>query len=434
MSSSKQSNPASTPTRRQFITNTSAALTAAAVAGSAIRSVVYAGSTDIIKVGLVGCGGRGTGAAHNALGADPNTKLVALGDMFKDQFDTALGSLMQTEVAAQVAVTDDHKFVGWDAYKGVIEASDVVLLATPPHFRPVHVNAVIAAGKHCFCEKPVGVDALSVNSVMETVKLAKDKNLNLVSGLCYRYDASKRECIDRIHNGAVGKILTLQANYLTTGLWYKPRKPEWSDFEWQLRDWLYFYWLSGDHVVEQNIHSIDKALWIMQDVPPKKVIASGGRACRIEPQYGNVYDHFNSIFEWEDGTKCYNGCRQWSGPEPMALEVSDWVYGTEGTANVQQQRITGKVKFHKPDSHINMYDAEHQALFGAIRSGQTINNGDYMCKSTLMGIMARQSAYTGKMVTWDQVTTSKEDLRPAKYEFGPFPVAPVPVPGTTKYV
>ncbi len=425
---------ASIPTRRQFIAKSGAAVAAAAVASSAIQSAVYAGSTDTIKIGLVGCGGRGTGAAANALGADPNIKLVALGDMFKDQFDIALGSLMQTPVASQVAVTDDHKYVGWDAYKGVIEASDVILLATPPHFRPVHVNAVIAAGKHCFCEKPVGVDALSVQSVMEAVKVAKDKNLNLVSGLCYRYDAAKQECIKRIHDGAVGQIRTLQANYLTTGLWYKPRKPEWTDFEWQLRDWLYFYWLSGDQVVEQHIHSLDKALWIMQDVPPKKVIASGGRACRTQPQYGNVYDHFNSIFEWENGVKCYSGCRQWSGPEQIALEVSDWVYGTDGIANVQQQRITGKNPFRKPDSHINMYDAEHQALFSAIRSGNTINNGDYMCKSTLMGIMARQSAYTGKMVTWDQVMSSKEDLRPAKYEFGPFEVPPIAVPGITKWV
>jgi myo-inositol 2-dehydrogenase/D-chiro-inositol 1-dehydrogenase len=434
MPESNQTPRASAPTRRQFIANSTAAMAAAAVASAAIQSAVYAGSTDTIKVGLVGCGGRGTGAAANALRADPNIKLVALGDMFKDQFDIALSSLAQTEVAPQVAVDDDHKFVGWDAYKGVIESSDVVLLATPPHFRPLHVNAVIAAGKHCFCEKPVGVDALSVQSVMETTKLAKEKNLNLVSGLCYRYDAPKQECVKRIHDGAVGKILTLQANYLTTYLWYKPRKPEWSDFEWQLRDWLYFYWLSGDHVVEQHIHSLDKALWIMQDVPPKKVTASGGRACRTQEQFGNVYDHFNSIFEWADGTKCFSGCRQWSGKEQISLEVSDWVYGTDGSANVQQQHIYGKNPFRKPDSHINMYDAEHRALFGAIRSGNTINNGDYMCKSTLMGIMARQSAYTGTTVTWDQVLTSKEDLRPAKYEFGPLPTPPIPVPGTVKWI
>lgn len=433
MPRSTQITSPSTSTRRQFITNSTAALTAAAIASSAIQSVVYAGSTDTIKIGLVGCGGRGTGAAHNALGADPNTKLVAVGDMFKDQCDIALRSLKETEVGPQVQVSDDHQFVGWDAYKSVIEASDVVLLATPPHFRPVQLNAVIAAGRHCFCEKPVGVDALSVQSVMESVKLAQQRNLNLVSGLCFRYDASKVECIKRIHDGAIGEIRTLEASYLTQGLWYKPRKPEWSDFEWQLRDWLYFYWLSGDQVVEQHIHSLDKALWIMQDVPPKKVIASGGRAVRTQPQYGNVYDHFNSIFEWDNGVKCFSGCRQW-GPSPIAQDVSDWAYGTEGIAAVHQQRITGKNPFRKPDSHIDKYDAEHIALFTAIRSGKTINNGDYMCKSTLMGIMARQSAYTGQMVTWDQVITSKEDLRPAKYEFGPLEVAPLPVPGVTKWV
>jgi predicted dehydrogenase len=423
--------PSSRLTRRKFV-GASAAAVAAAAALPTLQSVVYAGSTDILKVGLVGCGGRGTGAAANAMRADENIKLFAMGDMFKDQFDTALNSLKQSDVASQIAVDDDHKFVGFDAYKHVIETCDVVLLATPPHFRPQHLKAVLEAGKHCFCEKPVGVDPVMVRSVMDTIKLADDKKVCLVSGLCYRYDSSKQEVVKRIHDGAVGDIINLQANYLTTGLWYKPRQPAWSDFEWQLRDWLYFTWLSGDHVVEQHIHSLDKALWVMQNVPPKKVIASGGRTCRIQPQYGNVYDHFNSIFEWENGVKCNSACRQWSGPEQMALEVSDWVYGTDGSANIAQQRIMGKHPFRKPDAHIGMYDAEHRALFAAIRSGNLINNGDYMCKATMMGIMARQSAYTGKAVTWDQVMASQEDLRPAKYEFGPFPTPPIAIPGTTK--
>jgi predicted dehydrogenase len=422
------------PSRRDFLATSTAAVAAAAVASSALQSVVYAGASDVLKVGLIGCGGRGTGAAANALRADPNNKLVALGDVFPDQFDIALKNLAtQSEITGQVDVKPENQYSGWEAYKGVIQASDVVLLATPPHFRPLHIQAVIEAGKHCFCEKPVGVDATGVRSVMETVELAKKKNLNIVSGLCFRYDEPKQEIVKHIHDGAIGDILVIQSNYLTTGLWYKPRQPAWSDMEWQLRDWLYFSWLSGDQVVEQHIHSLDKALWVMGDVPPKKVISSGGRTVRTDPRFGNVYDHFNNIFEWENGVKCFSACRQWDGKD-IAMDESDWVFGTDGKANVQLQRITGKNPFRKPPSHIIMYDAEHVAFFKAIRSGNTINNGDYMCKSTLMGIMARQSAYSGKMVTWDQVLASQEDFRPAKYEFGPLPTPPIPVPGTTKLI
>ena len=304
----------------------------------------------------------------------------------------------------------------------------------PPHFRPMHLRPSSKRAKHVFCEKPVGVDAPGVLSVMETSKLADEKNLTLVSGLCYRYDESKREVIDKIHDGAIGQITHAQHQLPTTGLWYKPRQPEWSDMEWQLRDWLYFTWASGDHIVEQHIHSLDKMLWVMKDQPPAKVIASGGRIVRTAPQFGNVYDHFNSTFEWADGVRCFSGCRQWTGlKEQISQDVSDWAYGTEGTANIQQHRINGKENFHKADAKVGMYDAEHVAMFNAIRSGKPINNGDYMCKSTLMAIMARQSAYTGKVVTWEQILASTEKLGPAKYEFGPLAVDPIAVPGTTKF-
>ncbi len=423
----------SRPSRRDFVRG-SATAAGAVVVSAALQSAVYAAGSDVIKVGLVGCGGRGTGAAQNALHGDSNAKIVALGDMFKDQIEGSILNLKNTDVADRVAVTDENKFVGWDAYKGVIGAVDVVLLATPPHFRPMHLKAVVEAGKHVFCEKPVGVDAPGVLSVMATTKQAAEKNLTLVSGLCYRYDDSKREVVDRIHDGAIGQIINLHTNYLTTGLWYKQRQPEWSDMEWQLRDWLYFTWASGDHIVEQHIHSLDKMLWVMKDQPPAKVIASGGRIVRTAPQFGNVYDHFNSVFEWADGVRCFSGCRQWTGlKEQISQDVSDWAYGTEGTANIQQHRISGKQKFHKGDAKVGMYDAEHVALFNAIRNGKPINNGDYMCKSTLMAIMARESAYSGKVITWEQILASTEKLGPEKYEFGPLPVAPIAVPGTSKF-
>jgi len=414
------------PSRREFVQMSSSAALAAAMATSVVSSGVFAAQDNTIKIGLIGCGGRGGGAAINALGADSHTKLVALGDMFKDKLEAKLKDL-KAAAPKQVDVPEENRFAGWDAYKGVINAADVVLLATPPHFRPMHVRAVIEAGKHCFCEKPVGVDAPGVRSVMETTKLATEKNVNLVSGLCYRYDTPKIETMKRIHGGDIGKIRVLEANYLTSGLWSAPRQPAWSDMEWQLRNWLYFTWLSGDHIVEQHIHSLDKAMWAMQDKPPMQVVASGGRIQRTGPEFGNVYDHFNTIYEWEDGTRCFSACRQWI---QTAADVSDWVFGTDGVADVSRHIITGKNPWRAKKSLANMYDLEHQALFKAIRKGQVINNGNYMCQSTLMAIMGRMAAYTGKVVKWDEALNSNESLTPSKYEFGPLPVAPVAIPGS----
>ncbi len=381
--------------RRDFVKTS--AVVAAAAATLAVPQGVFAGTTNKIKVGLVGAGSRGSGAAANACHADENTVLWAIGDMFEDQIsDPKTGHLdpLKTELPGQVDVPKERQFVGWDAYKGVIECCDVVLLATPPHFRPMHLEAVIKAGKHCFCEKPVGVDPVGVKKVMEVAKLAKEKNVSLVSGLCYRYDEAKRAIVQKIHDGAIGDIRVLQHNYLTGGLWSRPRKPEWTDMEFQVRNWLYFYWLSGDHIVEQHIHSIDKMMWIMQDKPPMKVIATGGRIQRTAPQYGNVYDHFNTIFEWENGVRAFTSCRQFV---ECKADISDWAYGTDGIAAIGAERpfITGKNPVKIKKSKQNMYDSEHVALFKSIRNNEPINNGDYMCKSTLAAIMARTSAYSG---------------------------------------
>ena len=421
-----------TTSRRDFMKKSTAAAIGTAVVSQTLSTGVYAAGSDTLKVGLIGCGSRGTGAAVQALHADKGAKLVAMGDLFADQIKTALGVLTPQDVAPQIDVPADRQFSGWDNYKGVIEHVDVVLLATTPHFRPIQLEAAINAGKHIFCEKPVGVDAPSVRKVMELSAAAKNKNLNLVSGLCYRYDKYKQETIKRIHDGALGEIISLQPMYLTTGLWSKPRQPGWSDMEWQIRNWLYFTWLSGDHIVEQHIHSLDKALWVMKDEPPVRVEATGGRIQRVAPQYGNVYDHFNTIYEWKNGVRAYSNCRQWN---ECRSDVADWVLGSEGIANVQLHTIKdrkGKTKFHKGENPENMYDSEHKALFGAIRSGNVINNGDYMCKSTLMAIMARESAYSGQPVTWEQIMASDKRLVPAQYAFGPAPEVVIAVPGTYK--
>jgi myo-inositol 2-dehydrogenase / D-chiro-inositol 1-dehydrogenase len=336
------------------------------------------------------------------------------------------------------------KFVGFDAYKGVIDACDVVLLATPPHFRPLHLRAAIEAGKHVFCEKPVATDVPGVKKVIEACKLAKEKNLAVVSGLCYRYDSGKADMVKAIHDGGLGDILSLQTNYNTTGLWMNPRQPGWDDMQWQLRNWLYFHWLSGDHVVEQAIHSVDKMMWVMKDAPPAVVTASGGRTQRTNPAYGNIYDHFNAVIEWPSKQRCYFSCRQWNNSDQ---DVSDWIHGTTGVGNMNDLVITGKNEWKGKKAKVPMYRAEHEAMFKSIRDGKPLNNGDYMTKSTLVAMMIRMSAYTGKNVFWDKaaaeaaragdkaaiILESTEDLSPPKYEFGPLPVAPVAVPGVTPF-
>ena len=436
--------PPSEPTRRDFIQKSTVAVAGALAIGHALSSAVYAQGNDTIKIGLIGCGGRGAGAAVQALGADPGSKLYALGDLFQDKVELKLGEITQGAAsnqipASRIDVPKDRQFSGWDAYKGVIDACDVVLLATTPHFRPMHLKACIEAGKHIFCEKPVGVDAKSVKEVMDLANAAAQKKLNLVSGLCYRYDKFVKATVEEIHNGRIGDIVNINSNYLTGWLWNNPRKPEWSDMEYQIRNWLYYSWLSGDHVVEQHIHSLDKALWVMKDVPPTRVTSTGGRQQRTAPEFGNIYDHFGSIFEWdlEGGHKVrsFSFCRQYNGQPTVATDVSDWVFGTEGTANLDQHKITGKNPWKKPaTTPENMYDSEHKALFAAIRSGNPINNGDYMCKATLMGIMARESAYSGKTITWDEILNSKQDLKPeGGYKWDKLPVAPVAVPKEYKF-
>jgi myo-inositol 2-dehydrogenase/D-chiro-inositol 1-dehydrogenase len=433
-----------TQTRRDLL-KTPAAVSAATLAGLAFPSGVYAQAEGPIKVGLVGCGGRGSGAAINALNVDNSCVLHAMGDMFMDKVESSLNNLMKNDKAKQIKVANDKKYAGFDAYKGVIAECDYVILATPPHFRPMHLRAAIEAGKHVFCEKPVAVDVPGVKKVMEACKLAQDKKLSVISGLCYRYDPAKREVIKRIHDGEIGQLVSLQGMYNTGGLWVNPRKPEWSDMEWQLRNWLYFTWLSGDHIVEQHVHTLDKMLWIMKDVPPMKCTANGGRTQRTGQEYGSIYDHFDTIFEWEveeRPVRAFCQTRQWVNCD---TDVSDWVFGTKGVADVMNHRITGENKWRRKEAKENMYDVEHAEGIAAMRKGQPINNGDYMCKATLMGIMGRMAAYSGKTLYWDKAAAkadrkanaptlmdSTEDLSPPEYKLGPYPAPPVAIPGKTK--
>ncbi len=426
-------NPAST-SRRDFLKTSTASIAGAALAGQLAN--VHAAGSDVLRVGLIGCGGRGTGAATQALHSDPNVKLVAMGDAFGDHLEHSLKTLKaDEEIARKIDVKPEYCFVGFDAYKGVLASGvDVVLLTTPPHFRPAHLKAAVEAGKHIFAEKPVAVDAPGVRSVMASCAEAKKKNLALVSGLCFRYENGKRETFKRVHDGAIGDIVTLQCTYNTGALWDKPRKPDWSDMEWQLRNWLYFTWLSGDHNVEQHVHSLDKMAWTMRDEPPIRATGVGGRQVRTQPKYGNIFDHHAVVYEYANGVKCFSQCRQQVG---CANDVNDHIFGTKGTCDVMKHTIKGQNPWRHTrsrDAKDDMYQNEHNELFASIRSGKPIHNGDYMAKSTLMAIMGRMATYTGQAITWDQALNSKEDLTPSKYEWGPLAVAPIAMPGVTKFV
>ncbi len=422
----------STPgaSRRDFL-----AASTAAVAGATLAALpaVHAAGSDVLRVGLVGCGGRGSGAVEQALNADPNLKLTALGDLFPDKLQPLLDHLKGEKTFAGKLADKVQLFSGFDAYKEVIANCDVVLLCTPPHFRPLQFKAAVDAGKHIFCEKPVATDAPGVHSVMESCRKAKEKNLSVVSGLCYRYENAKRETMKRVHDGAVGDIVALHTAYNTAGLWHKDRQPGWSDMEWQVRNWLYFTWLSGDHIVEQHIHSLDKMAWAMKDEPPVKAIGLGGRQVRTGPEFGHIFDHHAVVFEYKNGVKLFSYCRQQDGTD---IEVEDYILGTLGTCSVQQHTITGKNPWKLPRAATksdDMYQNEHNALFAGIRAGKHLHNGDYMCQSTLMAIMGRMATYTGKVITWEQALNSKQDLSPKEYKFGDLATPAVALPGVTKF-
>jgi len=419
----------SSVSRRKFVQGS------VVVAGSALTTkALFArgsvGAADLLRIGLIGCGGRGTGAAAQALAADPNVKLVAMGDAFIDHVENSLAKLKaDPKIAGKIDVPAERRFSGFDNYQKVLESGiDVVLLAEPPHFRPKHLKAAIEAGKHVFAEKPVAVDAPGVRSVLATCEQARKKGLSVVSGLCLRYAHGFREAVQRIHDGAIGEIASVQASDFRGPIWVRARQPGWSDLEYQVRNWYYFSWLSGDFIVEQHVHFLDVCSWIMKDQYPVKAIGTGGRQVRTGPDYGNIYDHHSIIYEYANGAKLYGFCRQQSG---CHNETGAFAMGTEGRAEISQQRqtISGKNSWKYDGPKNNFYQTEHDELFASIRSGKPIDNSDYMSKTTLLAIMGRTASYTGQVVTWEQVMNSKEDFTLSKYEWGPFPEPSVAMPG-----
>lgn len=423
--------------RRHFLKTSGAAALGGILAAQTSSSLrVFAAGSDTLRVGLIGCGGRGTGAASQALAADKNAVLTAVGDVFSERVQGSLAELKR-QAPDRVQVDGDRMFVGLDAYQKVIDSGvDVVLLTTPPGFRPQHFKAAIAAGKHVFCEKPMATDAPGVRSVLATAEEAKQKKLAVVAGFCWRYDLARREFYKRIHEGAIGDLRAVYATYLTGPVKPMPpadRRPAgMSDVEWQLRNWYNFVWLSGDGLVEQACHSVDKIAWAMNGLLPAKAVGNGGR--QIPNNEGNIYDHIDVFYEYENGVRAFMAQRQISN---CYSDNSDYLMGATGRANIKGGTpiILGQERWRYSGPRKDMYQVEHDELFASIRKGEPINDGVWMCNSTLMAIMGRTAAYTGQEVTWEQAMNSEEKLVPDNLTWDmKLPIAPMAMPGRTRFV
>ncbi len=438
-------------TRRQFIKDSSAALASAAAMASAPFVVTsHAAADDPIRIGVIGCGGRGTGAVLDAIGATTkviysesghtedvavnakinrkDVQVLALADLFPDRVTACRGNLKKLGIN----LPDEACFSGFDAYQKLLAISDInyVILSTPPHFRPLHLKAAIEAGKHAFVEKPIAVDGPGVRMALEACEAAQKKNLGVLAGTQRRHQKSYQETIRRIQEGALGELIYGRCYFNIGGLWMIKREAGWSDMEWQIRNWLYFTWLSGDHIVEQHVHNLDMMNWII-GAHPMKATSLGGRQARVDPAYGHIYDHFAVEFEYPNGVRVFSQCRQIDGCEN---KIEDAMVGSKGTSNCEN-RIVGKgtESWRYREKDVNPYQQEHMDLIASIRAGKPINEGKSVAESTVTAIMGRESAYSGKSVTYEQVLNSPRRLGPEKYEFGPLPVAEVAIPGKYKF-
>jgi len=408
---------------------------AATAACLAFVPSVHAKGNDTIKVGLIGCGGRGTGAAENiceASGTTYNIKLHALADVFEDRARNCRDHLKGSEhTKEKFDVADDRLFVGFDAYQKVIDCCDLVMLATPPGFRPQHIEATIKAGKNLFTEKPVGVDPTGIRKVLAAHDEANSKKLSVVAGTQRRHEAGYIEGIKRIHEGAIGEVTSGCVYWNGGAIWANKRQPGWSDTEYQLRNWYHFVWLCGDHIVEQHVHNLDVACWVLGH-PQVRPVGMGGRQGPSEPERGQSYDHFAVDYEFPGGVHVLSMCRQIDGTEN---NVSELFTGTSGQFQSGGFRFTGKSNARVRARGINPYVQEHIDLLESIVSGKPINELRQVAESTLVAIMGRMSAYTGKALTWDQVLNSKLDTFPKHLDMkGRMEEPPLARPGVTEFI
>ena len=441
----KQNKKAGEFSRRDFI-KTSAAVSAAAMLSGTGK--IFAAGSDKMRVGVIGCGGRGSGAAVNCITSSEGVEIVSIGELFKDRLEKGINRIKESMEedklpAEKFKVTEETCFVGFDAYQKVVALDDVdmVIIATPPHFRPMHLKAAIEAGKHVFMEKPVAVDPGGIRSIIATSEIAAQKGLSIVAGTQRQHQEHYLEILRRIHKGDIGEIVAAQCYWNMEGLWLEAAKNNlinkeklgWSDMEYQIRNWLFMVWLSGDHIVEQHVHNIDVVNWAIGS-HPIKAMGVGGREVRTGPEFGNVFDHFAIEFEYPNGARVLSMCRQTEG---CIRQVSERVIGTNGSTYTDGSvgYIEGQNAFKFEGESPNPYVQEHTDLIASIRGGNALNEGRRVAESTMTAIMGRMSAYTGRALSWDWVmNASKLDLSPPKYEFGDLPVRPVAVPGKTKLV
>lgn len=421
--------------RRDFIKKTGLAAGALATGFPGIISAQSV--TNSLKIGLVGSGGRGSGAAAQALTADANNVLTAICDIDQAIVDRAKTRLQgSSKFGAQVKI--DKALVGLDAYQEVINSDvDVVLLAAPPGFRPAHLTASVAAGKHIFAEKPAATDAVGIREVIAAQKAAQQKGIALVSGFCWRYHNGVQAAMAQVHSGALGRLVAHYSTYYTNPV--KPMPPEsarpagMSDVEWQVRNWYNFVWLSGDSLVEQAVHNADKIMWVMKDVPPASAVATGGRA--VPANGGNIYDHFSVNYLWDNGYRVFLSNRQATG---CYNGTHDYLMGTDGTLLLGQgkpriETPDGKVTWQFDDEEYNMYQREHDVLFASIRSGKPKNDDLNLATSSMLAIMGREAAYTGQQLTWDQALNSTVSLLPEPLKWNASHDAPgLAIPGQNK--
>ncbi|TYA74774.1 Gfo/Idh/MocA family protein [Seonamhaeicola marinus] len=437
-------------TRRNFVKDSSLItggliLTPSVMMGNSSSKPI---KENTLKLAIVGCGGRGTGAAAQALKADNNVKLVALADAFKDRLDKAHESLSKMFDSSKVDVAATKQFVGFGSYKKAIDEADVVILATPPGFRPQHFEYAIAQGKHVFMEKPVATDVAGVKKVLQAAKLAKTKNLNVVVGLQRRYQKNYLAAYDRIKKGSIGKITGGQVYWNGGGVWVRPRQEEWSEMQYQMRNWYYFNWLCGDHILEQHIHNIDVANWFIGEYPIKAQ-GMGGRQVRKGKDHGEIFDHHFVEFEYPSGAIISSQCRH---QKDCFRRVAESFQGTKGTVDVSGRNIAnlksykGKTIYeHSGAKDPSPYQIEHDKLFQAIRGQRAyINDAEYGAKSTMSAILGRMATYSGKEITWKQAMDSNYQIVPDEDsltwdsippticdEHGNYPI---PTPGKTNFI
>ena len=420
------------PSRRDFLKTSTVAALAATLPNA------HAAGGDVLRVGLVGCGGRGTGAATQALAADQNVKLTAMADAFEDRLDQSLAVLRdEKDISSKIDVPTERRFVGFDACAKLLASGvNVALLCTPPHFRPQHLRLAIEAGVHVFAEKPTAVERARSSFGLEDLRTrqAKETVDRLRSLSATRLRFSRDRQTDSRRSGRRDHRHSSQR--LSERAWSKPKRPDWTEMYYQMRNWYNFTWLSGDFNVEQHVHILDLSAWAFKDRYPVKAIGMGGRQILSGPEYGQIYDHFSVVYEYEDGAKIFGNCRQQPG---CANDISAQVMGSLGKADLSERRgglrIRGKERWQYDGPSNNMYQTEHDALFAGIRRGEPINDGESMAKSSLLAIMGRMAAYTGQIITWDMALNSTEDLSPSRYDWDAAPPASsVAEPGRTRFV